>query len=598
MRVRFGFLMRRLLLLLALLVMLPAAAAAQKTAFVDAFVAFHSALPGTYGDEGARLLAQIDEMAASLDAWEQSARASEARLKTLGGATAADLALLHLDRAQLVPAIEAMSAAVEAEPRRAALHLFLGLMHDAAGHAPEAAAAFRTAFELDPAEPLHAYLAGARRATADGDDRLAPIVEAMIAAEGARRPAPVVQIGLIDDKTAPSPIFAPAAYAEGFAAMAEGRFRQAIDQFRAVAERDPLVADPAARHERIGLGIRALREKRGTEALQHLEAAVGSLAMSPEAHRVLGIAYRALGRLAESIAQFEAAVKLAPDDGRARLALAGARAEAGDLEAAERALRETIEVLPGSGEARWALADVLDKRGQGLDAIATLEEAAALTVPAGKAQLYWRIAELAHRHQDYERVAVALGRRVRLLPNDPIAHRDLGMAFSRAGRDDDALIELLMASMLGQQDAEMLAAIGQIHLNAGRFAAADAILRRAIALDPRLPQARYALGTTLLRLGRADEGKRELDEFQRLRTQALEEQRRAFEMRTLIREAELLVREGRLEAAVAPYEKAAALGGPADVYRQLAEIFEKLGREADRQRALAAYEERRKAEAR
>jgi tetratricopeptide (TPR) repeat protein len=578
--------------------MLPAAAAAQKTAFVDAFIAFHSALPGTYGDEGASILARIDQMAASLDQWEQSARASEARLKTLGGATSADLALLHLDRAQLTPAIEAMSTAIEEEPRRAALHLFLGLMHDAAGHAAEAAAAFRAAFELDPVEPLHAYLAGARRATADADDRVAPIVEAMIAAEGVRQPAPIVPIGLIDDKTATTPVFAPAAYAEGFAAMAEGRFRQAIDRFRAMVARDPLVADPAVRNERIGLGIRALREKRGTEALQHLEAAAASLPMSPEAHRVLGIAYRALGRLTESVAQFEAAVKLAPDDERARLALASARVEAGDLEAAERTLRETIAALPASGEARWALAEVLDTRGQGLEAIAMLDAAAELTVPAGKAHLYWRIAELAHRHQDYDRVADALGHRVRLLPNEPIAHRDLGMAYSRAGRNDDALIELLMASMLGQRDAEMLAAIGQIHLNAGRLAAAEAALRRAIALDSRLPQARYALGTTLLRLGRADEGKRELDEFQRLRTQALEDQRRSFEISTLIHEAEIHAREGRLEAAVAPYERAAALGGPADVYRQLAGIFEKLGREADRQRALAAYEERRKAEAR
>lgn len=592
-----GFLMRRLPLLLALLLVLPATAAAQKTAFVDAFVAFHSALPGTYGDEGPRVLAEIDRMEASLDTWDESARASEARLKTLG-ATSADLALAHLDRAQLAPAIEAMSAAVEAEPRRAALHLFLGLMHDAAGHAAEAAAAFRTAFEVDPAEPLHAYLAGARRATAGSDDGLAPIVEAMIAAEGVRQPAPIVQIGLIDDKTATTPVFAPAAYAEGVAAMAEGRFRQAIDQFRAVAARDPLVADPAGRHERLGLGIRALREKRGPEALQHLEAAAAALPMSPEAHRVLGIAYRALDRLEESITQFEAAVTLAPADERARLALASARVEAGDLEEAERTLRETIAALPDSGEARWALADVLERRGQGLDAIATLEAAAGLPVPAGKAQLYWRIAELAHRHQDYDRVAAALSQRVRLLPNEPIAHRDLGMAYSRAGRSDDALIELLMASMLGHEDAEMLAAIGQIHLNAGRLAAADATLRRAIALDPRLPQARYALGTTLLRLGRADEGKRELDEFQRLRTQALEDQRRSFEIGTLVHEAELHVREGRLEAAVAPYERAAALGGPADIYQQLAGIFEKLGRETDRQRALAAYEERRKAEAR
>jgi tetratricopeptide (TPR) repeat protein len=584
--------MRRAAALFALLLMLPAPAAAQKHAFVDALIAFHSALPGTYGDEGSRVLAHIEQMASSLDAWEESSRAAEGDLKARAGTAPADLALHYLDQGQLAAAIEAMTSAVLAEPRRAALHLFLGLMHDAAGHAGEAASAFRTAFELDPASPVHAYLVGARRAPDAGDETLAPIVAAMMSAESTRRTASFIQLALIDDKTAGTPVFAPAAYAAGFASIAEGRYRQAIDQFRTAASRDPLVVDPAGRAERILQGIQALKEKRGDAAIEHLEAAVAALPASAEARRVLGIAYRANGRLPQSVAHFEAAVALAPRDERARVSLATTLAEAGNLPEAERVLRETIEMLPASGEARWALADVHEKLGRGLDAMATLESATPLTVLAGKAALYWRIADLAHRHQDYPRVIEMLSSRVRLLPNDALAHRDLGMAHTRVGRNDEALIELLMAAILGQQDAGMLAAIGQIHLNAGRLEAADGVLRRAIALDPRLPQARYALGSTLQRLGRAQEAKQQLDEFQRLRAAALQEQRRSFEIETLMHEGDLLVRDGKLEAAIAPYEKAAALGGPADIYRQLADIFEKLGRAADRANALAAYEER------
>jgi tetratricopeptide (TPR) repeat protein len=342
-------------------------------------------------------------------------------------------------------------------------------------------------------------------------------------------------------------------------------------------------------------GIAALKERRGDAAIAHFEAAVAALPTSSEAHRILGVGYRAVGRLAESLAHFDAAVTLAPLDERARIALGTTHAEAGDLPAAERVLRETIERLPASGEARWALADVYEALDRGPDAIATLDEAASLTVPAGKAALYWRIAELAHRHQDFETVAAALSRRARLLPNEAGAHKDLGMAYSRAGRTDEALIELLMASLLGHEDAEMLGTMGQIHLAAGRFDAAEVALRRAIALDPRLPQARYALGSTLQRLGRSAEAKEQLDEFQRLRAAALEEQRRAFEIATLVHEAELAVQAGRLEAAIAPYEQAAALGAAPEVYQQLAAIYDKLGRTADRDKALAAYEERRKA---
>jgi tetratricopeptide (TPR) repeat protein len=140
----------------------------------------------------------------------------------------------------------------------------------------------------------------------------------------------------------------------------------------------------------------------------------------------------------------------------------------------------------------------------------------------------------------------------------------------------------------------MLGTIGQIHLTSGRFDAAEVTLRRAIALDPRLPQVRYALGSTLQRLGRSAEAKAQLDESQRLRASVLEEQRRAFENATLVREAELAVRAGRLTAAIARYQEAAALEVDPEVFKQLADLYAKLGRNAERDKALAAYAERRK----
>lgn len=581
----------------ALVLILPVRAAAQKDAFIDAFIAFHSALAGTYGDEGARVAASLERMAASLDVWERSNAAAEAALKARPETTSADLSLLYLEQGRLADAIRAMEAAVQAEPRRAPLHRFLGLMHDAAGHAAEAGAAFKTAWEIDPADPIHSYLAADRRAPGAGDEALAPIVAALMAADargGTRSRTPFMQLALIDDASAKTPVFAPAAYASGFALMAEGRYRDAVEHFRGIAAIDPLIADPAGRHEEVRLGIAALKERRGDEAIAHFQAAVAALPKSSEARRILGVGYRAVGKLAESTMQFEAAVTLAPRDERARVALGTTRAEAGDLTAAERVLRETIAALPASGEAHWALADVYEALDRGPDAITTLEAATSLAVPAGQAALSWRIAELAHRHQDYERVIVAMSRRARLLPNEAGAHKDAGLAYARAGRNDEALIELLMASLLGLEDAEMLGTIGQTHLTAGRFDAAEVVLRRAIALDPKLPQARYALGSTLQRLGRSAEAKEQLDEFQRLRAAALEEQRRAFEIATLIHEAELAVRGGRLQAAIAPYEKAAALGAEPEVYQQLADIYARLGRTADRDKALAAYEQRRR----
>ena len=477
---------RALAAVLSLTFLLGAArvSSAQKVAFVDAFVAFHSALFGTYGDEGPEVTAALERMSASLGSWE----------------------------------------AREAADRDAV------------------AAAFQTALTRGASDPIAAYLTGlqlSEAATADGSDphdAMQPLLATLMRAvdgpgSSTRQPVPVYT--LVNDLSAKTRVYAPAAYARGFALVLEGQFREGVEAFRVVAARDPLVVDPAGRSEPFRLGLAALRQRRGRPASEALEAVVRDFPASAEAHRVLGIVYRATGRLPDSIARFEESVRLAPDDERARVALGSALIEAGRVDEAERALNAAIARLPSSGEARWSLADVYERQDRGAEAIRVLEESAALIVVAGKAHLYWRIAQLAHLlHRDHRRVIDVLTRRMRLVPNEPHAHKDLGLAYSRAGREDEALLELLMTRLLGHEDAETLTVIGQVHLNQGRLERAEATLRRAVTLDQTFAEARYALGRTLQRLNRATEAAEELKAFDRLRAAALEEQRLKYERET------------------------------------------------------------------
>jgi tetratricopeptide (TPR) repeat protein len=512
--------------------LLPVPAGAQKDAFVDSFIAFHSALAGSYGDEGDAVTAALDRMAASLDVWEQTQAKSEAALKERAGITPGELALFYAEHARFDDAVRAAAAAIAAEPARASLYTFRGLLQEAAGQQAEAAVTFAAAARGDPRDPIAIYLAASRLSPGSSPDDLQSLAAALIAAadgRGGTLRAPFLQFEPINDFLSKVPVLSPSAYEEGFALFAGGRFRDAVARFKATVAADPLVADPAALNAQVRSGIAALRQKQGPEAIQQLEAAVKALPDSSEAHRVLGVAYRAIARLTDSIRHLENAVRLAPGDERARVTLGDTLAEAGRTAEAERVLSETVTLLPKSAEARWALARVYERLNRGLDAIATLEDAASLTVVAGKAALYWRIAELAHRHQDYDRVVAALTLRARLLPNEGHAHKDLGLAFMRIGRSDEALVELLMAALLGVEDAETLTAIGQIHLGAERFDAAERALRSAIAQDPKNAQARYAMGMTLTRVGRADEAKVHLDEFRRLRSAILTEQQRQFE---------------------------------------------------------------------
>jgi tetratricopeptide (TPR) repeat protein len=524
---------------LTLVLTAPTPAAAQKPAFVDAFVAFHSALFGTYGDEGPEVTAALEQMSASLDVWEQSRKKTEAELRARPTPAPSDWAIFYADARQFDAAITAMRNAVASEPASVQHYVYLGRLHEEVGQRAEAGAAYQAARALDPSDPVAAYLIGLQLSAtgaADDSDRqaaLQPLLATLMRAHdgpGLASKRPLPQFALIDDLSAPARVFAPAAYASGFALALQGRFREAIEIFRAAAAQDPLVTDPAGRSPNLLRGITALRQRRGQPAAEALEAVVREHPSSSEAHRVLGIVYRAVGRLPESIAQFEEAVRLAPGDERAQVALGSALIEARRLEDAERALRAAIARLPASGEARWALADVYERQERGHEAIQVLEQSASLIVVAGKVHLYWRIAQIAHaQYRDYQRAIDVLTPRMRLVPNEPHAHKDLGLAYSRAGRDEEALLELLMTRLLGYEDAETLTAIGQIHLNQNRLERAETALVRAVSLDPALAEARYALGRTLQRLGRAAEAGEQMHAFDRLRAAAFEEQRLKYE---------------------------------------------------------------------
>jgi tetratricopeptide (TPR) repeat protein len=513
-----------------LLLALPVTAAAQKDVFVDAFIALHSTLAGTYGDEGPQIAAEFARLEAALAGWDRSAAAAVADLKKRA-ASHGEFALYYVEQQGMAAALDAMTAAIAAEPSRASLYLFQGQLLDYVGRDADARAAFSRARQLDPEDPVAAYLVATRTAS-DAVD-LQPLIATLMGAGDRRRaipPRPFADLTLIRDMSAKTPEFCPAAYVDVFTAFHARRFRDALDGYRNAIAHDPLIIDPAAQSKALLDGVAALRAKNGDAAVTRLEAVVKSWPMSSEAHRVLGIVYRAVGKLPASIAQFEIAVRLRPDNERARIALGTALAEAGKLDDAERELRDTIRTLPASGEARWALADVLDKLSHGTEAITLLEDAAALPVVAGRVHLLLRTAELAHKYRrDLDRTISLTSQMVRLVPNEANGHKDLGLAYYRAGRDDEAAIELLMLGLLGKEDGEALGALGQIHFDAARLDRAEAALRRAVALDPTLAQARYVLARTLQRLGRPMEAYEQLAAFEKLREDNFDEQRRNFE---------------------------------------------------------------------
>jgi tetratricopeptide (TPR) repeat protein len=109
------------------------------------------------------------------------------------------------------------------------------------------------------------------------------------------------------------------------------------------------------------------------------------------------------------------------------------------------------------------------------------------------------------------------------------ARLDLGGVYRAQDRLDAALAEFLVAALVDPKSAPAFAAVGQIYADTGDDERAMVMLRRAIELDGTLLDARYAASRALLRLGREEDARRELQVFEQLQREAMEAQRRRFE---------------------------------------------------------------------
>lgn len=569
--------MMRLATLVIVLLAFPSAVAAQKEAFFDALLPIYRSLAGTYGDEGTRLAGDLEAMAAALATWDASIRDAERELRAqLRGAdrqTALQahtvLASMYLDRGRYEDAVRELDEDLRIEPTRAAFHRLKGLALRALGKPRDAAAAFRSAWQNAPDDPQNAYhllVAGLGQPTPREIERardvLGAVERALVRGERERADALFLNLRPIDDEAAGGIAFAPAAYAPAFALLLNGQLEEGLAALRQAAAADPLVADAALRSEPAARGIAALKEGQVSQALAQLEAALTLAPRSVQARRLLGTAYWVSGDVTQSLDQLRNAVRLDPLDERSWLALARVLDDLGEWTEAADELRKAVGALPASGQLRWQLATISGKRQRTDEAdLELMAVADRLVVIGGMGDWYGRIAGLAQAHLDYDRAIALLEQRVALTPNNASAHQALGRAYVDHGREDEGYAELVVALWLDPRSAETLTSIGLLHLGAHRYAAAVETLTRAAALAPASAAAVHALGEALTRAGRTSEGRIRLEEAERLRTGAVEQQRRLRTAGMLVLEAELHRSKGEFDRAIDAWQQVLALEG-------------------------------------
>ena len=632
----------RILFQILLVLAVPSNALAQRDAFFSTLLTFYRTLGGTYGDEGPQLVAQVQELSAALDRWDEEIRAAEQQLRPQLTGTDAQTALqvhtllasLYMERGRFDEALREFDDDIKIDPRRSAFHRFKGLVQQIQGQ-PVAADTFRDAWLADPADPQNAYrllAVGSSKTTSEENERalgtLAAVERELLAGSRPRAAAMFTTLSGIVDDTGGAVAFVPAAYARGFSLVLKGELTTGLAALRAAVASDPLVVDSAATTDTMKRGVSALRQGLVVEAIEQLEATVALHGDSAEAHRLLATAYAVNGDAARSLQHLRDGVRLNPRDERARLALVRLLDDTGTQADTNAAVRAAIAELPDAGAFRWQLATLAARLGQTNQAdLAVISALDRYVVLVGRGELHIRLAKLEQTHLEYATAIGLLERAATLIPNSNAVHTTLAHAYIDDGRDSEAYAELVIALMLAPDSAEALTGLGRLHLAAGRLPEAINALRRAIAIGRNNQEALQALGNALVRAGNTAEGQTRLQEAGQLRSRAIDEERltRTIALLTVqadvrkdardfaaavdlwdqivqlrpgnatnhTRLADANLAAGRLEEAAKEYQTAISLGAGVDVHRRLAEVYAALGRKDDSARERASYVQQR-----
>ncbi len=307
----------------------------------------------------------------------------------------------------------------------------------------------------------------------------------------------------------------------GLVAYQLGRPEDAVRRIEQAVSADPMIA---AFHDNLGLALRALG--RLEEAAVHHRRAAALDRHNAGTHFNLGAALQALGRQDEAVSSLRRALAIAPDYPEAHAAIASSLARAGKLDQALTHVRRALASRAAYAEGHATLANILFAQGRSEDALSHYREAARLEPENAEA---WRNLAVAQFQTGAHDDALASAEKVfARAPGDPDTLFVAAEIEKRRGRggEAEALYRRLVAAapewrearhnlanlllergqltearagyeaVLGgdapgaARDGDALVGLGRCAQAEGKFGAAEALYREALAANPGLTIAR------------------------------------------------------------------------------------------------------------
>jgi tetratricopeptide (TPR) repeat protein len=528
----------------------------RKQEFVAALRQLSIALAGRFGDEGRTLRSDIDVLEMALERWDQAIVAFEKALQQRGYDPDAHTALgtVYLDRYRIEDALRSFEAAARLDARRADVYQFMAMAHGLANRPSDAVRALNLAADIQPDDAVVRYeIARYAMETGTSPPSSAIFASFQDAADKqlaqSRAEPPFTRPGLLRQVAGVAPIFPPAPYVQTFELLMKGKFEEAIAECRRAISGEPLL-EVSGENDPLATAGAALRRGDLSAALKQLRAAVQANPARTEAHRILGLVSRLDEQIEQSLDAYTAAIRMRPTDERSRMGLADVLIDMERFSEAEKVLKETIDALPGSVQAHYKLGRLYQSLGKYPEALKELEYTAQFTPLVGQDPLYEMVALIYASQADFARATEALRKQVAVNPNNADAHRRLADGYVRQERTMEALAEFTAALLIDRRNVLSHVGVSQLHFRAGNHEAAARAARSALQVEPSHSEARYVLAMSLMRLGQTEEGKRELQEFQRLQADAAAATQRKYETDGLTRQIDVATGAGDYQSAI------------------------------------------------
>ena len=274
-----------------------------------------------------------------------------------------------------------------------------------------------------------------------------------------------------------------------------------------------LVADDHA------TGVQLYKQLQFAKTIETLERAVATeqrgSAEFMESAVILGQSYYLTGHMAEAAGWLQKAVDDGVRNNETFYMLGNCYIQTREPVKSRMAFAAMFSVPVESASAHLLTAQFMVR--QEFEEFASKELARAVELDPKLPQAHYLIGILLIFRNELDKAIEELRQEIAVNPNFAMAHYKLGDAYTRREDWVAAIPPLQRAVWLNPDYSGPYILLGKAYLKKDDLAAAEGMLRRAIKMDPANYQAHYSLGQVLLKAGHSDEGRKMLEESQKLR---------------------------------------------------------------------------------